>query len=39
LGETGSEALERFFAFILMCIGVQIFWEGFVDLWALLPAR
>lgn len=39
LGATGSEALERFFAFILMCIGVQIFWTGFADLWASLPAR
>ena len=39
LGETGSEALERFFAFILVCIGVQIFWTGFADLWASLPAR
>ena len=28
LGETGSRVMLRLAAFILMCIGVQIFWEG-----------
>jgi multiple antibiotic resistance protein len=39
LGQTGSEALSRLFAFILICIGVQIFWEGFTELWTQLPSR
>ena len=33
LGQTGSEALSRLFAFILVCIGVQILWDGFSELW------
>jgi multiple antibiotic resistance protein len=37
LGRTGSEALSRLFAFILICIGVQIFWNGFSELWGSLP--
>ena len=39
VGESGSDALGRLFAFILVCIGVQILWTGFADLWASLPAR
>lgn len=33
LGKTGSEALSRLFAFILVCIGVQILWNGISELW------
>lgn len=29
LGATGSDAISRIFAFILLCIGVQIFWAVF----------
>jgi multiple antibiotic resistance protein len=36
LGKTGSEALSRLFAFILVCIGVQILWNGFSELWGSL---
>jgi len=39
LGQTGSEALSRLFAFILICIGVQILWDGFSELWTSLPAK
>jgi multiple antibiotic resistance protein len=39
LGQTGSDALSRFFSFILICLGIQIFWNGFAELWAALPAR
>jgi multiple antibiotic resistance protein len=39
LGERGSDALGRLFAFILICLGIQIFWIGFAELWASLPAR
>ncbi|MBI3802850.1 MAG: NAAT family transporter [Nitrospirae bacterium] len=39
LGQTGSEALSRLFAFILICIGIQILWNGFSELWASLPAK
>jgi len=38
LGETATDALARFFAFILLCIGIQILWLGFAELWATLPA-
>jgi multiple antibiotic resistance protein len=34
LGQTGSDALSRFFAFILICIGVQLLWNGFSELWS-----
>jgi multiple antibiotic resistance protein len=37
LGKTGSDALARLFAFILICVGVQILWDGFSVLWAELP--
>jgi multiple antibiotic resistance protein len=37
LGRTGSEALSRLFAFILVCIGVQILWNGISELWGSLP--
>jgi multiple antibiotic resistance protein len=39
LGESGSDALGRLFAFILICIGIQILWTGFAELWISLPAR
>lgn len=39
LGQTGSEALSRLFAFILICIGVQILWDGFSVLWTSLQAN
>jgi multiple antibiotic resistance protein len=37
LGETGSDALARIFAFILVCIGIQTLWSGFAELWSSLP--
>jgi len=37
VGETGAEALARVFAFILICVGVQVLWTGIVDLLATLP--
>ena len=39
LGKTGSEALSRLFAFILVCIGVQILWNGISELWGSLPPQ
>ena len=38
LGETGTSVLIRLSAFILLCIGVQIFWTGATALLAALPA-
>ncbi|MGC3964741.1 MAG: MarC family protein [Rhodocyclaceae bacterium] len=32
LGETGTNVMLRFAAFILLCIGVQIAWEGVAEL-------
>jgi len=37
LGETGTSVLVRLSAFILLCIGVQIFWTGASALLAALP--
>jgi multiple antibiotic resistance protein len=37
LGETGTSVLIRLSAFILLCIGVQIFWTGASALLATLP--
>jgi multiple antibiotic resistance protein len=37
LGQTGSDVLSRLFAFILICIGVQLLWGGFAELWSGLP--
>ena len=39
LGETGTSVLVRLSAFILFCIGVQIFWNGASALLADLPCR
>lgn len=32
-GATGADAIARIFSFILVCLGVQIFWIGFSELW------
>ena len=37
LGETGTSVLIRLSAFILLCVGVQIFWTGASALLAALP--
>jgi multiple antibiotic resistance protein len=37
VGQTGSDALSRLFAFILICIGVQLLWGGVSELWSGLP--
>jgi len=39
LGETGTSVLLRLSAFILLCIGVQIFWTGASALLATLPVH
>ena len=36
LGQSGTDAISRIFSFILICIGVQIFWTGFSELWSQL---
>lgn len=33
VGAAGADALARIFAFILICLGFSIFWQGFSDLW------
>jgi len=38
LGPTGSAVLLRLSAFILLCIGVQIMWNGVSSLWRSLAA-
>ena len=32
LGEHGTNALVRLSAFILLCIGIEILWNGYSDL-------
>jgi multiple antibiotic resistance protein len=39
LGQRGSEALGRMFAFILICLGIEILWRGVVELWLSMPPR
>ncbi|MEX3959427.1 MarC family protein [Trinickia sp. EG282A] len=39
LGKTGTQAAMRLFAFVLFCIGVQIFWLGLAELLASLRFR
>ena len=39
VGAAGADALERIFAFILICLGVSIFWQGFSELWLALNAQ
>ena len=36
VGAAGADALARVFAFILICLGVSIFWQGFSELWLTL---
>ena len=38
LGQTGTRIFTRLSAFILLCIGVQIFWNGASALIGSLPA-
>jgi multiple antibiotic resistance protein len=38
LGATGLEVLVRLSAFILMCIGIEIVWNGFTALTGFHPA-
>ena len=38
IGETGTSVLIRLSAFIMLCVGVQIFWSGAKILLASLPA-
>ncbi len=33
VGTAGADALARVFAFILICLGFSIFWQGFSELW------
>jgi multiple antibiotic resistance protein len=37
LGPIGSLVMMRLIAFILLCIGIQIMWTGWVDLNSLTP--
>ena len=37
VGATGADALSRVFAFILLCIGISILWQGFTELWLAMP--
>lgn len=37
LGDTGTAVFMRMTAFILLCLGVQIMWDGLYDLLAQLP--
>ena len=39
LGHTGTEIAVRLSAFILLCIGVQIFWTGAAELIQSLPTH
>jgi multiple antibiotic resistance protein len=39
LGPTGTAVILRLSAFILLCIGVQILWNGIAALWLALPLR
>lgn len=36
-GVAGADALTRIFSFILICLGVSVFWNGFSGLWLALP--
>lgn len=36
VGTAGADALARIMAFILICLGVSIFWQGFSELWKTL---
>ncbi len=39
VGVAGADALARVFAFILICLGVAIFWQGFTELWIDLSGK
>lgn len=39
LGPSGTDAIGRIFSFILLCLGVQILWTGFSDLWLTLMSQ
>ena len=39
VGVTVADALARIFAFILICLGVAILWQGFSELWLALNAQ
>lgn len=39
VGVAGADALARIFAFILICLGVAICWQGFAELWATLNVK
>ncbi len=39
VGAAGADALARLFAFILICLGVSITWQGFSELWMVLQAK
>lgn len=39
VGAAGADALARIFAFILICLGVSIFWQGFSELWLALNTQ
>ena len=39
VGAAGADALARIFAFILICLGVAICWQGFSELWLGLEAQ
>ena len=38
LGEVGQIVFLRLMAFILLCVGIEILWEGLRTLWQELPA-
>ncbi len=39
LGTVGTKVAMRLFAFVIFCIGVQLFWLGLADLLASLPPK
>lgn len=39
MGAAGADALARIFAFILICLGVAVWWQGFSELWLNLNAQ
>ena len=39
LGAVGTQVAMRLFAFVIFCIGVQLFWFGLSDLLASIPSK
>lgn len=39
VGVAGADALSRVFSFILICLGVAIFWAGFSELWLSMSTK